>query len=174
MIHDIGNIGIPDAILLKPDHLTPHERAVVEQHPMIAVKILEKMSFLEKEIAIVRHHHERWNGQGYPDGLARTAIPLGARVIAVADTFDALTSNRPYHTPRPVAEALRMLRDAAAYDFDSTVVAALCTWIETVAQRLGTTVALLTAEELLATYEPPGQKMEPAGARAVETACLWK
>ncbi len=77
MIHDIGKIGIPDAILFKPDHLTPHERRIVEQHPVIAVRILEKMSFLENEIAIVRHHHEKWNGHGYPDGLARTAIPLG-------------------------------------------------------------------------------------------------
>jgi diguanylate cyclase (GGDEF)-like protein/putative nucleotidyltransferase with HDIG domain len=96
MIHDIGKIGIPDAILAKPDDLTPAERKVIEQHPIIAVRILEKMSFLEHEIAVVRHHHEKWNGQGYPDRLCRTAIPLGARVIAVADTFDALTAARAY------------------------------------------------------------------------------
>jgi diguanylate cyclase (GGDEF)-like protein len=131
MIHDIGKIGIPDAILLKPDHLTPHERHIIEQHPLIAVRILGKMSFLENEIAIVRHHHEKWNGQGYPDGLARTAIPLGARLVAVADTFDALTSDRSYHASRTVAEALHLLKDACGYDFDLTIVAALAAWSRT-------------------------------------------
>ncbi len=153
MIHDIGKIGIPDAILAKPDHLTPHERRIVEQHPVIAVRILEKMSFLENEIAIVRHHHEKWNGQGYPDGLARTAIPLGARIVAVADTFDALTSDRSYHTSRTVAEALRLLKDACGYDFDLTVVVAMAAWAEGVAQRLSTTTDHLTANDLLAAIE---------------------
>jgi diguanylate cyclase (GGDEF)-like protein len=170
MIHDIGNIGIPDAILLKPDDLTPHERAVVQQHSMIAVRILEKMSFLEKEVAIVRHHHEKWNGQGYPDGLTRTAIPLGARIIAVADTFDALTSNRSYHTSRPVAEALRMLKDSAGYDFDPTVVSAMAGWIEAVAQRLGTSLDLLTPDDLLATCEPPREEVEASAALVGEAA----
>ncbi len=153
MIHDVGKIGIPDAILAKPDHLTPHERRIIEQHPMIAVRILEKMSFLENEIAIVRHHHEKWNGQGYPDGLARTAIPLGARIVAVADTFDALTSDRSYHASRTVAEALRMLKDACGYDFDLTVVVAMAAWVEGVAQRLNTTIDHLTANDLLAAIE---------------------
>ncbi|GAH63000.1 unnamed protein product, partial [marine sediment metagenome] len=73
MIHDIGKIGIPDAILSKPAKLTPRERSIIEQHPLIAVRILDKMTFLEQEIAIVRHHHEKWNGQGYPDGLSNTS-----------------------------------------------------------------------------------------------------
>jgi len=153
MLHDIGKIGIPDAVLFKPDHLTPHERQIVEQHPMIAVRILEKMSFLENEIAIVRHHHEKWNGQGYPDGLARTAIPLGARIVAVADTFDALTSNRAYHTSRTVADALHLLKDACGYDFDLTVVVAMAAWVEDVAKRLETPLDRLTANDLLATVE---------------------
>jgi diguanylate cyclase (GGDEF)-like protein len=153
MIHDIGKIGIPDAILFKPDHLTPHERQIVEQHPLIAVRILEKMSFLENEIAIVRHHHEKWNGQGYPDGLARTAIPLGARIVAVADTFDALTANRAYHASRTVADALHLLKDACGYDFDLTVVVAMAAWVEDVAKRLGTALDSLTANDLLAAVE---------------------
>jgi diguanylate cyclase (GGDEF)-like protein len=156
MIHDVGKIGIPDAILLKPDHLTPHERLIVEQHPMIAVRILEKMSFLENEIAIVRHHHEKWNGQGYPDGLARTAIPLGARIVAVADTFDALTSNRSYHASRTVAEALHLLKDACGYDFDLTVVVAMAAWVEEVAKRLSTTADRLVANDLLVAAETQG------------------
>jgi len=153
MIHDIGKIGVPDAILFKPDHLTPHERRIVEQHPMIAVRILEKMSFLENEIAIVRHHHEKWNGQGYPDGLARTAIPLGARIVAVADTFDAMTSNRAYHASRTVADALHLLKDACGYDFDLTVVVALAAWIEDVAKRQGTTLDNVAVNDLLAAVE---------------------
>jgi putative nucleotidyltransferase with HDIG domain len=153
MIHDIGKIGIPDAVLSKPDHLTPHERRIIEQHPMIAVRILERMSFLENEIAIVRHHHEKWNGQGYPDGLARTAIPLGARIVAVADTFDALTSDRSYHASRTVADALRLLKDACGYDFDLTVVVAMAAWVEDVAKRLGTTMDHLTANDLLGAIE---------------------
>ncbi len=162
MIHDIGKIGIPDAVLFKPDHLTAHERRIIEQHPLIAVRILEKMSFLESEIAIVRHHHEKWNGQGYPDGIARTAIPLGARVIAVADTFDALTSNRAYHASRPIPEALDMLKDSSGYEFDPAVVVAMVAWIDSVVQRLGTAVSRLTVADLLAACEPLRTQAEPA------------
>jgi diguanylate cyclase (GGDEF)-like protein/putative nucleotidyltransferase with HDIG domain len=161
MIHDIGKIGIPDAILFKQAHLTPQERRVIEQHPLIAVRILEKMSFLENEIAIIRHHHEKWNGQGYPDGLGRTAIPLGARVIAVADVFDALTSSRAYHASRPIADVLPMLKDSAGYDFDPTVVVAMIAWIESVARENDLTAEHLTIEHLLATCEPMMIDAEP-------------
>jgi len=149
MIHDIGKIGIPDAILFKPDALTPHERRIIEQHPLIAVRILEPMTFLEREVAIARHHHEKWNGQGYPDGLARTAIPLGARVIAVADAFDALTSNRTYHAPRSISEALRILRDSADYDLDPTAVQAMLAWIAGIGKQLGKAPEELTVNDLL-------------------------
>jgi diguanylate cyclase (GGDEF)-like protein/putative nucleotidyltransferase with HDIG domain len=148
MIHDIGKIGIPDAVLAKPGDLTPHERKVIEQHPLIAVRILEKMSFLEREVAIVRHHHEKWNGQGYPDGLARTAIPLGSRVIAVADTFDALTAVRAYHEARSIAEALRIMKDSAGYDLDPDVVAALVTWFENIGKQCDKDTDELTLENL--------------------------
>ncbi|MGE5295014.1 MAG: diguanylate cyclase [Solirubrobacterales bacterium] len=162
MIHDIGKIGIPDAVLFKHDHLTAHERRVIEQHPLIAVRILEKMSFLENEIAIIRHHHEKWNGQGYPDGLARTAIPLGARVIAVADVFDALTSSRAYHASRTIPEALAMLRDSAGYEFDPTIVVAITAWIESVARDSGVLVERLMTDDLLATCEPMMGDRAPA------------
>ena len=169
MIHDIGKIGIPDAVLFKPDHLTAHERRVIEQHPLIAVRILEKMSFLEHEVAIVRHHHEKWNGQGYPDGLARTAIPLGARIMAVADTFDALTSNRAYHASRSILEVLAMLTDSSSYDFDPTVVVAMVAWVESVARETGAAIHGLTVEDLLAKHEPmtarPGPVLAGADSR---------
>ena len=129
MIHDIGKIGIPDSILSKPGKLTPRERNIVEQHPLIAVRILGKMSFLEQEIGIVRGHHEKWNGQGYPDGLSNSSIPLGARILAVADTFDALTSSRSYHNSRSISEGIGILVDSSGYDFDPKVVDALVSWI---------------------------------------------
>lgn len=149
MIHDIGRIGIPDAILCKPDELTPHERTLIEQHPMIAVRILEKMSFLEREVMIVRHHHEKWNGQGYPDGLAKTSIPLGARVIGAADMFDALTATRAYHAARSVSEALRILNDSAGYELDPDVVKAAVTWFENIARQCGKPLQKLVLEDLL-------------------------
>jgi len=148
MIHDIGKIGVPDAILSKPGRLTPRERSIVEQHPLIAVRILGKMSFLEQEIAIVRSHHENWNGQGYPDGLSKTSIPLGARIMAVADTFDALTSNRPYHNSRSLAEAIEILTDSSGYDFDPEVVGAMVLWVQKVHSQLGS-VDQLAPEDLL-------------------------
>ncbi len=137
MIHDIGKIGIPDAVLFKPDDLTPHERSIIEQHPLIGVRILEKMSFLDREVAIIRHHHEKWNGQGYPDRLTRTAIPLGSRIIAVADTFDALTATRAYHAARSIPDALGMLTDSAGYELDPEVVHGMAAWLEGVARQLG-------------------------------------
>lgn len=147
MIHDIGNIGIPDAILSKPGRLTPRERKIIEQHPLIAVRILEKMSFLKQEVAIVRSHHEKWNGQGYPDGLLSTSIPIGARILTVADTFDALISDRSYHNSRSIAEAIEILTDSSGYDFDFEVVNALAMWVRKVHKQLSI-VDQLTPEDL--------------------------
>jgi diguanylate cyclase (GGDEF)-like protein len=147
MIHDIGKIGIPDTILTKPGKLTPRERHIIEQHPVIAVRILEKMTFLEQEIAIIRHHHEKWNGQGYPDGLSNSEIPLGALIMAVADTFDALTSNRPYHKARSLEEAIDILVDSSGYDYAPKVVKGMVSWVDDVRSQLG--LSQLTVEKLL-------------------------
>jgi len=152
MIHDIGNIGIPDAILSKPGLLTPHERRIIQQHPLIAVRILDKMSFLEQEVAIVRSHHEKWNGHGYPDGLSNTSIPIGARILAVADTFDALISDRSYHNSRSIAEAIEILTDSSGYDFDPEVVKGLTLWVRKVQNQLGSGDQI-TAEDLLASQK---------------------
>ncbi|MHC4354251.1 MAG: diguanylate cyclase [Planctomycetota bacterium] len=157
MIHDIGRIGIPDAVLFKPSRLTPHERNIVEQHPLIAVRILDKMSFLEQEISVVRAHHEKWNGRGYPDGVAGTAIPLGARILAVADAFDALTSSRSYHKSRTPAEAVKILVDSSGYDFDPQIVKTMVSWFEQVRDRLDSTDGL-TPDDLLATIKLPDRR----------------
>jgi len=147
MIHDIGKIGIPDAILSKPGKLTPHERHIIEQHPVIAVRILEKMTFLEHEIAIIKHHHEKWNGQGYPDGLSNSDIPLGALIMAVADTLDALTSSRPYHQVRSLEEAIEILVDSSGYDYSPKVVIGMVSWVDNVRNQIGE--SQLTIEDLL-------------------------
>jgi len=166
MIHDIGKIGIPDAILSKPGKLTPRERTIVEQHPLVAVRILEKMTFLEQEIAIIRHHHEKWNGQGYPDGLSYTSIPIGARIMAVADTFDALISSRPYHNARSLDKAIEILVDSSGYDYEPRAVKGIVAWVRKVRSQLG--VAQLTPEDLLNSQKQLDQSsMAPLVADAV-------
>ena len=156
MIHDIGKIGIPDAVIAKPDRLSPREQSVIEQHPLIAVRILEKMSFLEDEVAIIRGHHEKWNGQGYPDGLSKTSIPIGARILAVADCFEALTSDRYYHKARTI--------DSSEYDFDPEVVKGLLTWIKELQNEIGRKVTiqdLIESQKQLGYSFPIGLSEKP-------------
>ncbi|MBL7152493.1 MAG: diguanylate cyclase [Phycisphaerae bacterium] len=150
MIHDIGKIGVPDTVLSKPGRLTPHERSIIEEHPLIAVRILKRMTFLEQEVALVRHHHEKWNGQGYPDGLSGDSIPLGARIMAVADSFDAMTSNRSYRTSRPVADAITILADSAGYEFDPKAVDGMVCWVKNISDQLDKALDQLTPDDLLA------------------------
>ncbi len=122
MLHDIGKISISDAILLKKDRLTPEEIEIIQQHPLIGEKILQPLGLLPAERAIVRHHHERWDGTGYPDSLKGNEIPFLARIIAVADSYDAMTSNRPYRTARENGKALDEIRRCSGTQFDKAVV----------------------------------------------------
>lgn len=138
MIHDIGKIGVPDSILCKSGKLTDEERAVIHQHPLIAVRILDQMQFLQRELPIVRHHHEWWNGQGYPDGISGQVIPKGARILAVADAFDAITSDRVYHRSRPVSRAVEILVEGSGSQFDPECVEAMKRWMQRVSESLGT------------------------------------
>jgi len=105
VVHDVGKIAIPDQILFKPDRLTEHEYATVKDHSRIGAEMLDGV-LRPEQVAWVRHHHERWSGGGYPDGLSGVRIPEGARIIAVADAWDAITSMRPYGRPRTVDEAI--------------------------------------------------------------------
>jgi ribonuclease P protein subunit RPR2 len=122
LLHDIGKVAIPDAILFKPEPLSTHERALMERHPVIGWEILAEIDFLGEAKVVVRHHHERWDGQGYPDGLAGDDIPLAARVFAVADTLDALTTTRPYREGMELAPAREVIAGQAGTQFDPQVV----------------------------------------------------
>lgn len=124
-IHDIGKIGIPDSILLKPGPLTEGEWEIMKRHPLIGADILKGLEVYDRAIDIVRHEHERWDGSGYPDGLRGTAIPLGARIVAVADVYDALISDRPYRKAFPREKALEMIREMRGTKLDPEVVDAL-------------------------------------------------
>jgi ribonuclease P protein subunit RPR2 len=124
LLHDIGKVAVPDAILFKPGPLTPEERALMVRHPVVGSQILRHIDFLDEATTIVRHHHEHWNGGGYPDGLAREEIPLPARAFAVADTLDALTSDRPYRAAVDWDEARRVIRAQNGTQFDPEIVAA--------------------------------------------------
>ncbi len=110
-LHDIGKIGIRDSILLKPDKLSDPEFQVIKKHPVIGHDILKHIPSLENVVPGVRHHHEKWNGKGYPDGLAEEQIPLVARLIAVGDVWHALTSDRPYRKAMPLEKALGIMRE---------------------------------------------------------------
>jgi hypothetical protein len=118
MLHDIGKVGVPDAVLRKPGPLDPEERAAIELHPVIGYRMLEHVPFLTDSLAAVRGHHERWDGTGYPDKLAGNDIHLHARLMAVADTYDAMTSARPYRPGLPREEARRRLHEARGTQFD--------------------------------------------------------
>ena len=124
LLHDIGKIGIPDGILCKPGPLTNAEWLTMRQHPEIGASMLNGIPFLQPALPVVRHHHERWDGRGYPQGLRGETIPLAARIFAVADSFDAMTSDRPYRRGRPRAEARAELQRGAGTQFDPAVLAA--------------------------------------------------
>jgi len=125
MLHDLGKYAIPDDVLRKQGPLSQSEWALVRQHPAVGAKILEGLRFLRRETGVVRHHHERPDGRGYPDGLTGEAIPIEARVLAVANALDALTSPRPHRGAYSLQEALAYLRRGAGDQFDAQVVEAV-------------------------------------------------
>ncbi|MDX6688651.1 MAG: hypothetical protein QOG15_108 [Solirubrobacteraceae bacterium] len=122
LLHDVGKVAVPDAILFKPGPLTTIERAVIEQHPITGMEIVRDIEFLGAARDVIRSHHERWDGEGYPDGLMRDAIPMSARVFAVADTLDALTSQRPYREASTFAEARAIIEREAGAHFDPDII----------------------------------------------------
>ena len=123
-LHDIGKIGVRDTVLLKPEELSPGEMEEVRLHTVIGDNIMKPLNFFEKEKPLIRNHHERFDGSGYPDGLAGEGIPLIVRVLAVADAYDAMTSSRPYRKARSHKYATEEIRSGSGSQFDGEVVQA--------------------------------------------------
>ena len=135
LLHDIGKIGIPDAILRKPEKLNPEEWRIMKNHPTIGYNVLRRIKFLEPAAQIVLHHHEAFNGKGYPDGLAGENIPLGARIFNIADAIDAMTSDRPYQKALSFEKAAEELQHFSGKQFDPEIISifnetGLDFWIE--------------------------------------------
>jgi len=124
-LHDMGKIVVPDSILKKPGRLTPEEYTIIKQHCYSGGQICKRVGFLMNAYPVVYHHHERWDGRGYPDGLAGEKVPLGARIVSVVDAFDAMTSDRPYRDAMPLEEATAILQDGAGRQWDPRVVRTL-------------------------------------------------
>lgn len=167
-LHDIGKVGIPDAILLKPGRLTPEERALMQLHAPMGGECLEaigdrlgKNDFLQMAREVAYWHHERWDGTGYPHQLAATAIPISARIVSVADVYDALTSRRPYKEPMSHEKSREIIVGGAGSQFDPEVVEAFLRHQEefqTIASQYNNDeaekpVAMLLAEKLAAVTE---------------------
>jgi response regulator RpfG family c-di-GMP phosphodiesterase len=130
VLHDIGKLLVYERVLNKPGNLTEEEWEMLKQHPEAGAEIIENMEFLAGTVPLVRHHHERYDGSGYPDGLRADQIPLGARIIAVADAFDAMTTDRPYRAALEFPTAIRVLRTKAGSQFDPEVVNAFIELVE--------------------------------------------
>ena len=128
--HDIGKIGIHNDVLQKPSSLTSQEFQDVKEHTTRGAEILSRIKMLNKIVPMVLHHHERWDGHGYPGGLRGEAIPFGARIVAIADAFEVMTSHRPYLITRTPSRALEELRRCAGTQFDPVLVDRICTSLE--------------------------------------------
>ena len=154
LLHDIGKIGISDTILLKPAKLTADEWHEMRRHPEIGYRILRGIPYFEGATRIVRYHHERWDGSGYPHGLAGDEIPLEARIFAVVDTFDAMTSDRVYRRARPAATAFAELRRFAGTQFDPAVVDSFITHADAITAEVqaGTAAWAATATAAAAAH----------------------
>jgi putative nucleotidyltransferase with HDIG domain len=137
LLHDVGKVAIADAILYKPGRLSAEERAVMEQHPVIGAEIIRGIEFLGSAGEVVRSHHERWDGAGYPDRLAGDEIPLAARVFALADVLDALTTDRPYRPASKLTVARAMILREAGTQFDPAVVEAFTSISDTELLAIG-------------------------------------
>ena len=125
LLHDIGKLAVPEQIINKPGRLTPEEFEKMKVHPIVGAEILERVAFPYPVAPIVRYHHERWDGSGYPEGLAGEQIPIGARILATVDCLDALASHRQYRPALPLAEAMEKVKERAGTSFDPRIVAIL-------------------------------------------------
>jgi putative nucleotidyltransferase with HDIG domain len=131
MLHDIGKIGVPEAILNKPDQLSSDEYGIIKEHPVIGANIIRDVDVLKGLVDIVRYHHERYDGKGYPDGLKENEIPLDSYIISLADAFDAMSSDRPYRKAMPMEGAVEIIREERGKQFNPEVADAFLEILET-------------------------------------------
>jgi HD-GYP domain-containing protein (c-di-GMP phosphodiesterase class II) len=121
ILHDVGKIGIPEGIVKSPKPLAKSEYKAIQTHPAKGEEIVRPITYMREHMYLIRNHHERWDGKGYPDGLAGDDIPLGAQIVAVADTYDAMTSDRPYRKGMPKRQALKEIQKNAGTQFSQRV-----------------------------------------------------
>jgi ribonuclease P protein subunit RPR2 len=141
LLHDVGKVAIPDVILFKAEPLIPEERDLMRRHAMIGYDIVSHVPFLDEASKIVRHHHEHWDGSGYPDGLAGEEIPLLARIFAVVDALDAMTTKRPYSDEIPLANARAEIAAKGGTQFDPAVVVELEKLSDATLERIKASIA---------------------------------
>lgn len=150
LLHDIGKIGVPEIILNKPSRLTPEEYTVINKHPVRGGEILSRLRNMQDVIDCVIHHHEKYDGSGHPEGLRGNLIPLGARILAIADAYDAMTSSRPYRCGMSHAAAIIELKNCAGSQFDPVLVNA---FLNTPIGKTGQMPPIIFEESLAKTYE---------------------
>lgn len=169
LVHDIGKLGIPDHILLKPGKLSPDEMVRMQSHVHIGAEILSPVNFPFPVVEVVLSHHERWDGQGYPEGRAGSDIPVGGRIIAIVDAFDAVTSDRPYRRALPIEEGVNFLREGAGRKYDPELVAK---FIEVLPRALEEIKAeeLATSEKRSPQIGDHGSALRQIAETAAETA----
>jgi putative nucleotidyltransferase with HDIG domain len=172
LLHDIGKIAIPEHILNKPGRLTPPEFEIMKRHAAIGADILAVIGFPYPLVPIVRHHHENWDGTGYPDGLAGEQIPIGARILQVVDCFDALTSDRPYRPRLDDADALKIVTDRSGTMYDPRVVTALVEMLSVSPGSRPAPAPAPAADPLRTAPPTPEQVLEGAGEQlSLEMFC---
>jgi diguanylate cyclase (GGDEF)-like protein/putative nucleotidyltransferase with HDIG domain len=174
ILHDVGKLAVPEHIISKPGKLTPEEFEKIKIHPVVGSEILERVQFPYPVAPIVRHHHERWDGSGYPDGLAGEAIPMGARILAAVDCLDALASDRQYRRALPLDEAMRTVADGVGKDFDPRVVEVLQRRYRDLEQeaRAGAVERAMADSPKVTRGEAPAAGFQKVGAPAREPEFL--
>jgi diguanylate cyclase (GGDEF)-like protein/putative nucleotidyltransferase with HDIG domain len=164
LLHDIGKVSVPESILTKPGRLTPQEMQRMERHPVVGAEIVQALPFRQSLAPVVRHHHERWDGRGYPDGLKREEIPLGARILSTVDCYDALTTDRPYRKALTHREAAAFLSRESGRMFDPGIVDALLDYLEA---RPSTPVLEPCVAETSEPDDSPAGERAPTGSLTV-------
>ncbi len=159
ILHDIGKIGIPDSVLLKAGALTEDEFKIIQLHPEIGYRIVQQLGHLQFVLPGILYHHERWDGRGYPHGLRAESIPIMARIMAVADAFDAMTSSRPYRSAMPVQKAHQIINAGAGQQWDSRVVECYNIWLN---QRASDDVPLAIPQQSIIPQDSPFEHMVQA------------